>query len=134
MHQRLRRVKNQLLFLAIFLKSIIFAHFTWPILVALDFSMLLGFGQVDDESCVFLKDHSPEVLLCLGKRALGSYESLVIDLGRRVDIVSIDIGVIDILITLNQAHFGMFERLEVGVAVHGSPSGLLVGKMLFCFC
>jgi len=56
-----------------------------------------------------LIDHAPEILNSGLKRSLCSYEKLIILLDGRVDVVSIDIRVIYVFVSLKKAHSGVLD-------------------------
>jgi len=66
--------------------------------------MLLQVRQHDDERNLFLVHHSPEVLNRGVEGALRGDKKLVVARHGRVDEVRIDVGIVDVLIALNQTY------------------------------
>ena len=76
----------------------------WPVLMTLDFAMLLQMGKHHNERNSFLFYHAPETLNSGFERSLSCDKKLVILLDGRVDVVGVDVGVIDVFVPLKEAH------------------------------
>ncbi len=72
--------------------------------MTLDFSVLLEVGEHDDEGNAVLVHHSPKVLDGGLQGPLRCYEQLVVPTDRCVYVIGIDVGVVDVFVSLNQAN------------------------------
>ena len=91
------------------LHAFVLPNLCWPVLVTLDFRVFLQVCEHDDEWDALLIDHAPKVFNSRLKRTLCCNKELVIAGDGRVDEVCVDVGIIDVFITLDEAHASMFN-------------------------
>jgi hypothetical protein len=134
LHQSFGRYQNYLYNYSILFKFQAFSNFRRPVLITLNFSMLFCFCKINNKLWILLINHSPKIFFCVWKRSLSSYKGLIIRLKYRIDIISIDVRVRNIIASLNQFDSCVHERLKIRVSVHILPELFLILQMLFCLC
>jgi hypothetical protein len=85
-----------------------------PVLVALLLAVLLGGSQHHDEGNFLLVDHAPEVFGGGGEGALRCNEELIVVPNCRVYIIGVDVGVVNVLIALEESHARVLDCGKLG--------------------
>ena len=91
------------------LDRLVLPDLLWPVLVALDFSMLFQRSEHHDERNALLVYHSPEIFDRGVQRALRRNEQLVVPLYGCVDVICVDIRIINVFIALDQPDTRMLD-------------------------
>ena len=96
--------RNQIYFLIAVeynaLLQIILLDLCRPVLMTLDFCMLLRMSQHYDERDSLLINHAPEVLYSWFKWTLSCYEELIITWRGSINIVGIDVWIVNVFVSL----------------------------------
>ena len=110
-HERLHRYQEHLFITFEWntLHAFVLPDLCWPVLVTFYLRVLLQVCEHDDKGNALLIDHAPKVFNSRLKRALCCNKELVIAGDGRVDEVCIDIGIIDVFISLDQANASVFN-------------------------